>query len=50
MDGTHQLSATDTQTAGSVSEPSAYYSYTLDNPANVKSIVMAGAGVGKLGF
>jgi pectate lyase len=38
------------QTAGSVSEPSTYYSYTLDNPANVKSIVMAGAGVGKLGF
>jgi pectate lyase len=38
------------QTAGSVSEPSAYYSYTLDNPADVKSIVMAGAGVGKLGF
>jgi pectate lyase len=38
------------QTAGSVSEPSAYYSYTLDNPADVKAIVMAGAGVGKLGF
>jgi pectate lyase len=38
------------QTAGSVSEPSAYYSYTLDNPADVKSIVTAGAGVGKLGF
>ncbi len=38
------------QTAGSVAEPSAYYSYTLDNPADVKAIVMAGAGVGKLGF
>ena len=38
------------QTSGSVSEPGAYYGYTLDNPADVKSIVMAGAGVGKLGF
>ena len=38
------------QTAGSVSEPGAYYAYTLDNPANVKAIVTAGAGVGKLGF
>jgi len=38
------------QTAGSVSEPSAYYAYTLDNAADVKSIVMAGAGVGRLGF
>ena len=38
------------QTAGSVSEPSAYYGYMLDNAADVKSIVTAGAGVGKLGF
>jgi pectate lyase len=36
--------------AGSVSEPSAYYSYTLDNPADVKLIVMAGAAAGKPGF
>jgi pectate lyase len=36
------------QTAGSISEPSAFYSYTLDNPADVKTIVMAGAGVGRL--
>jgi pectate lyase len=38
------------QTAGTAVEPSTYYSYTLDNPADVKSIVMAGAGVGKLGL
>ncbi len=38
------------QTAGSVVEPSAYYNYTLDNPADVKSIVIQGAGTGKLNF
>jgi pectate lyase len=38
------------QTAGSVAEPSAYYSYILDNAADVKLIVTAGAGVGELGF
>ena len=36
------------QTSGSVSEPSAWYGYTLDNPADVRTIVIAGAGVGKL--
>jgi pectate lyase len=35
--------------SGSVQEASAYYSYTLDNPADVRAIVMAGAGVGKVG-
>jgi pectate lyase len=38
------------QTAGSVTEPGAYYNYTLDNPADVKSLVMQGAGTGKLNF
>jgi pectate lyase len=35
---------------GSVQEPSLFYSYTLDNSADVKTIVMQGAGVGRLGF
>ena len=35
---------------GIVQEPSAYYSYTLDTPGNVKAIVTAGAGVGKIGL
>ncbi|GIH97306.1 polysaccharide lyase family 1 protein [Planobispora siamensis] len=35
--------------SGSVQEASAYYSYTLDDPASVKAIVTAGAGVGKIG-
>jgi pectate lyase len=34
--------------SGTVEEPSSYYSYTLDNPADVRAIVMAGAGVGKV--
>jgi pectate lyase len=34
--------------SGTVQEPSAYYSYTLDDPNAVKSIVTAGAGVGRL--
>jgi pectate lyase len=35
--------------SGTVQEPSAYYSYTMDNPQDVRSIVMAGAGVGRVG-
>jgi pectate lyase len=34
--------------SGSVQEASAYYSYTLDDPNSVKTIVSAGAGVGKV--
>ncbi|WP_229068220.1 polysaccharide lyase family 1 protein [Actinoplanes sp. DH11] len=34
--------------SGTVQEPSAYYAYTLDDPNAVKSIVTAGAGVGRL--
>ncbi|MBB2946534.1 pectate lyase [Actinoplanes lutulentus] len=34
--------------SGTVQEPSVYYSYTLDDPNAVKSIVTAGAGVGRL--
>jgi pectate lyase len=34
--------------SGTVQEPSAYYSYTVENPNNVKASVMAGAGVGKV--
>lgn len=30
--------------AGTVEDPGLSYSYTLDNPANVKAIVLAGAG------
>ena len=37
------------ETAGSVQEPSSYYSYQLDPAANIPSIVPAGAGVGKIG-
>jgi pectate lyase len=36
------------QTAGTVVEPSTYYRYTLDKPANLPAIVPAGAGVGKI--
>ncbi|MFC0105409.1 pectate lyase family protein [Kibdelosporangium aridum] len=35
--------------SGTVQEPRAYYSYTLDDPNSVKASVMAGAGVGKIG-
>jgi pectate lyase len=35
---------------GSVVDPASYYSYTLDNPADVKAIVLQGAGVGRLPF
>jgi len=31
-----------------VQEPSAYYAYTLDDPATVKTAVVAGSGVGHL--
>ncbi len=34
--------------SGSVEEPGNYYSYVLDNPNDVKAIVTAGAGVGKI--
>lgn len=34
--------------SGTVQEPSSYYSYTLDDPATVKTLVTAGAGVGRL--
>ena len=37
------------ETAGTVTEPSTFYAYTLDNPQNVKLVVSAGAGVGKIG-
>jgi pectate lyase len=36
------------ETAGTVTEPRTYYNYTLDNPANVPTIVRNGVGVGKL--
>jgi pectate lyase len=35
-------------TAGSVVEPSTYYSYTLDNAADIPAKVSSGAGVGKI--
>lgn len=35
--------------SGPVQEASAYYSYTLDDPNNVKAIVLAGAGTGHIG-
>jgi len=34
--------------SGTVQEPSAYYAYTLDDPATVKTAVVAGSGVGHL--
>lgn len=37
------------ETNGSVTEPRAFYAYTLDPAANVPSLVRAGAGVGKIG-
>jgi pectate lyase len=36
------------ETRGTVTEPSTFYSYAVDNPATVPSIVPAGAGVGKI--
>jgi pectate lyase len=35
-------------TSGTVEEARNYYSYTLDNAANIPAIVSAGAGVGKI--
>jgi pectate lyase len=43
----HKVNSGAGQTGGSVG--SIPYSYTLDTPSSVKSIVMAGAGVGKVG-
>jgi pectate lyase len=37
------------QTAGTVTEPSTYYRYILDDPDSVPALVRAGAGVGKVG-
>jgi pectate lyase len=34
--------------SGTVEEPRSYYDYTLDDPNNVRTVVMAGAGVGKI--
>ncbi|HZM76602.1 MAG TPA: hypothetical protein VFC19_12795 [Candidatus Limnocylindrales bacterium] len=34
--------------SGTVQEPNLYYSYSLDPPANIKAIVTAGAGTGKI--
>ncbi|GII80462.1 hypothetical protein Sru01_54440 [Sphaerisporangium rufum] len=34
--------------SGTVQEPGSYYSYVLDDPNSVKSLVTAGAGVGKI--
>jgi pectate lyase len=36
--------------SGIVQEPRYYYSYTLDDPNGVKSAVMSGAGVGRIGL
>jgi pectate lyase len=36
------------QTAGTVVEPRTYYSYSVDNPSTIPSIVPAGVGVGKI--
>jgi pectate lyase len=33
---------------GTVQEPSTYYGYTVDNPNDVKAIVLAGAGTGHI--
>jgi pectate lyase len=35
---------------GSVIEPSAFYGYSVQNPGDIKTAVMQGAGVGKIGF
>jgi pectate lyase len=36
------------ETAGTVANPASFYSYTVDNPANLPSTVPAGAGAGKI--
>jgi pectate lyase len=33
-----------------VIEPSDFYGYSLQNASDIKTIVMQGAGVGKIGF
>jgi pectate lyase len=38
------------EVGGSVANPASFYSYPLDNPNDVKALVMEGAGVGKLPF
>ncbi|MEV4627843.1 family 16 glycoside hydrolase [Micromonospora sp. NPDC049523] len=35
---------------GTVQEPSTYYSYTVTDPNNIKSVVTAGSGTGKIGL
>ncbi|MGI5213038.1 family 16 glycoside hydrolase [Plantactinospora sp. CA-290183] len=35
---------------GSVTEPSTYYPYTVDDPNGIRSTVMAGSGTGRLAF
>ncbi|RBM19739.1 polysaccharide lyase family 1 protein [Streptomyces sp. PT12] len=37
------------ETLGTVTEPSTFYAYTVDDPATVPATVTAGAGVGRLG-
>jgi pectate lyase len=34
--------------SGTVQEPNTYYAYSLNNPNDVKALVMAGAGVGRI--
>lgn len=36
------------QTSGTVGDPRSYYSYTLDDPNTIPTIVRSGAGVGKI--
>lgn len=36
------------QTSGTVADPRSFYSYTVDNPNNIPTIVRNGAGVGKI--
>lgn len=35
---------------GTVQEPSTYYSYTVTDPNNIKAVVTAGSGTGKIGL
>jgi pectate lyase len=37
-------------TGGTVQDPATYYSYTLDDPADVPALVTAGAGTGTIGI
>jgi pectate lyase len=36
------------EVAGTVTEPRTYYSYTMDSPASVPTIVRGGVGLGKI--